>query len=79
MQGQSRLTCRDCGRTATVSGEMPAEYSNCFVTVVQRDGWVIAPGTRTDLLCGDCLKGYMGSETRDDEEKVNADREPREL
>ena len=51
MQGQALLRCRDCGRTASVSGEMPAEYFACFVKVVQRDGWVVAPspGNRVEL------------------------------
>ena len=72
MQGQALLRCRDCGRTATVSGEMPAEYSACFVQVVQRDGWVVAPspGARCELLCGQCLRSYEGSETHDDAEKI---------
>jgi len=72
MQGQALLRCRDCGRTASVSGEMPAEYFACFVKVVQRDGWVVAPspGNRVELLCGECLKTYEGSETHDDGEKI---------
>ena len=70
MEGQALLRCRDCGRTASVSGEMPEEYSSCFVEVARRDGWVIAPGSRVELLCGECLKGYKGSETEDDEEKM---------
>lgn len=70
MMGQARLRCRDCGRTATVSGEMPAEYSACFITVVKRDGWVVAPGNACELICGECLKSYEGSETHDDAEKL---------
>ena len=70
MQGQTLLRCRDCGRTATVSGEMPAEYTACFVKVAQRDGWVVAPGARCDLLCGACLATYEGSETHDDGENI---------
>jgi len=70
MQGQALLRCRDCGRTATVSGEMPAEYTACFVRVVQRDGWVVAPGNTCSLLCGQCLATYEGSETHDDAEKI---------
>lgn len=79
MEGQTQLKCRDCGRTASVSGEMPVEYSQCFATVVQRDGWVVAPGGRVEMLCGECLKNYTGSETRDDEEKVRGQRDPKEL
>ena len=74
MQGQAQLRCRDCGRTAGVSGEMPAEYSACFVTVVQRDGWAVAPGSRVEFLCGTCLRNYEGHETRDDEEKIRGRR-----
>jgi hypothetical protein len=70
VQGQALLRCRDCGRTASVSGEMPAEYSACFMKVVQRDGWVVAPGSRCEMLCRECLKAYEGSETRDDAEKL---------
>jgi hypothetical protein len=70
VEGQILLRCRDCGRTASVSGEMPEEYSACFVEVVRRDGWVVAPATHFEMLCGDCLKDYKGSETEDDEEKV---------
>ena len=70
MQGQALLRCRDCGRTAGVSGEMPAEYFACFVKVVQRDGWVVAPGSRCEMICGACLKNYEGSETHDDAEKL---------
>ena len=70
MEGQTQLRCRDCGRTASVSGEMPDEYFACFLQVVQRDGWVVAPGHRCDLLCGECLKTYEGSETHDDGENI---------
>ena len=71
MQGQTQLRCRDCGRIAGVTGEMPGEYFSCFVQVVQRDGWVVAPGSRVELLCGSCLRDYEGSETHDDGEKLN--------
>ena len=71
MMGQAQLCCRDCGRTASVSGELPAEYSACFAQVVQRDGWVVAPGNRCEMICGTCLKQhYEGSESRDDAEKL---------
>jgi len=72
VQGQTQLRCRDCGRTAGVSGEMPGEYSACFVKVVQRDGWVVAPGSKVEFLCGACLRNYEGSESRDDEEKIRS-------
>ena len=70
MQGQAQVRCRDCGRTAGVRGEMPEEYFSCFVEVVRRDGWVVAPGSRVEFLCGACLRNYKGSETSDDEEKI---------
>lgn len=70
MEGQVQLRCRDCGRTASVRGEIPAEYFACFVEVVRRDGWVVAPGAKCDLLCGNCLGTYEGSETHDDAEKM---------
>ena len=71
MDGQVQLCCRDCGRKASVRGELPKEYAACFVEVVRRDGWVVAPGAKCDLLCGECLKGYAGSETVDDAEKIS--------
>jgi len=49
---------------------MPDEYFSCFVQVVQRDGWVVAPGSRIEFLCGVCLRNYEGSETHDDAEKI---------
>jgi hypothetical protein len=70
MEGQAQLRCRDCGRTAGVRGEFPAEYSTCFVEVVKRDGWVVAPGNRIEFICGRCLHNYEGSESRDDGEKI---------
>lgn len=71
MEGQTLLTCRDCGRTAGVSGEMPEDYTACFIDVVQRDGFVPAPGEASiAFLCGTCLATYKGSETADDEEKI---------
>jgi hypothetical protein len=74
VEGLAQLRCRDCGRTASVSGELPAEYFACFVAVVQRDGWVVAPGHRCDLLCGACLASYEqdGSESKDDGEKIRS-------
>jgi len=71
VEGQALLSCRDCGRTASVSGEMPEEYSACFAEVIRRDGFVVAPGSRVEMLCGECLKNYKGSETEDDDEKLN--------
>jgi len=54
-----------------VRGELPGEYFSSFIEVVQRDGWVVAPGSRVELLCGECLKEYEGSETHDDAEKID--------
>jgi hypothetical protein len=70
MKGQALLVCRDCGRTASVTGEIPDDYSACFIEVVQRDGWVVAPSNKVDLLCGACLRTYEGSETHDAAEKI---------
>jgi hypothetical protein len=71
MEGQTRLVCRDCGRTASVRGEMPAEYTACFIEVVQRDGFVPAPGeAQVSFLCGACVATYEGHETRDDAAKI---------
>jgi hypothetical protein len=68
VEGQAELCCRDCGRRATVRGELPAEYTRCFTEVAQRDGWVIAPGAKTEMVCGQCLAAYemAGGESRDD-------------
>jgi hypothetical protein len=72
VEGQVLLTCRDCGRTASVRGELPEEYTACFLEVVQRDGFVPSPGeARIDFLCGACLATYKGSETKDDEETLS--------
>jgi hypothetical protein len=50
---------------------MPEEYTACFLEVVERDGFVPAPGeNNADMLCGACLAAYKGSETADDEEKI---------
>lgn len=50
---------------------MPEEYAACFVEVVQRDGFVPAPGgANLAFICGTCAAGYKGSETADDEEKI---------
>ena len=70
MDGQVQLCCRDCGRRASVRGELPAEYAACFIEVVRRDGWVVAPGAKCDLLCGACLATYAGHETVDDAERI---------
>jgi hypothetical protein len=69
MEGRTIITCRDCGRRESVEGEIPGEYTECFTKVVSEGGWVIAPGSK-EMLCGACLATYMGSETRDDEEKI---------
>ncbi|HEX3579514.1 MAG TPA: hypothetical protein VHY33_13195 [Thermoanaerobaculia bacterium] len=71
MEGQTQLVCRDCGRTASVRGELPEEYTACFVEVVNREGFVPAPGDANNaFLCGRCLATYKGSETADDDQKI---------
>ena len=57
-------------------GEIPDEYFLCFLRVVQRDGWVVAPGSKVALLCGECFRTYEGSETHDDAEKIDPARRP---
>jgi hypothetical protein len=70
MEGQVQLKCRDCGRTASVRGEIPVEYTKCFRDVIARDGWVIAPLAQCEILCGACFATYAGHETVDDAEKL---------
>ena len=71
MEGQVQLRCRDCGRSASVRGEIPEEYTKCFRDVVTRDGWVVAPGAQCDFVCGECLRTkYAGHETVDDAKKL---------
>ena len=70
MEGRGELCCDDCGRRDEISGEMPAEYASCFVDVAVKGGWVVKPGSRVALLCGECLKNYEGSETKDDAAKM---------
>lgn len=71
MEAQLQLRCRDCGRTASVRGEIPDEYRACLVEVIQSDGWVVAPGAQCDMLCGTCFATYEGSESHDDAEKIS--------
>lgn len=73
MEGQAELCCRDCGRRASVRGELPTEYAACFAEVVKRDGWVIAPGAKTEMVCGTCLATYEmhGGESKDDSPRID--------
>ena len=71
MEGRTLLTCSDCGRTREIVGEMPEEYTDCFVKAVREEGWVPRPGSATAFVDGACLRReYAGHETVDDEEKV---------
>ena len=70
MEGRYRIVCAECGRKREVSGEIPEEYTACFVKVVEEDGFVPRPGNACAFICGSCLRRYEGHETVDDEEKV---------
>jgi len=70
VEGRTQLVCADCGRMREVSGEMPRDYTECFVEIVREDGFVPRPGGSAGFLCGACLETYKGSETRDDEENI---------
>ncbi len=78
MEGRVRIVCAECGRTAEVSGELPEEYTDCFVSVVRQEGFVPRPGVELAFICGACLRKYEGHETVDDELKVKGLRDPRE-
>ena len=70
MEGRVQLVCADCGRRREISGELPAEYTQCFTRYVSEEGWAPRPGGTVAMLCGNCLTTYAGHETVDDEEKV---------
>ena len=70
MEGRVHLRCAECGRTKEVSGEIPEEYIECFAKAVREEGWVPRPGAEWKLICGQCLRGYEGHESVDDDEKV---------
>jgi hypothetical protein len=74
VEGQTELCCRDCNCRASVRGELPSEYAACFSEVVRRDGWVVAPGAKVEMLCGECLARYEmpGGESRDDSLPVSS-------
>jgi hypothetical protein len=79
MEGRVLLECGECPKTREIVGEIPEEYTRSFLRAVQEDGWVPRPGANTpSLICGDCLMGYIGHETVDDEEKVRGERNPME-
>ena len=79
MEGRFLLTCAECGITREVSGELPEEYTSSFSKVVAEEGWVPRPGGDLAMICGRCARAYEGHETRDDEEKVQGLRGPKEL
>lgn len=66
MEGRVQVVCSDCGRTREISGEMPGDYTACFLEVVREDGFVPRPGNAAAFVCGACFQDYEGSETRDD-------------
>lgn len=71
MEGRVKIVCAECGRSREVSGEIPEEYTDCFIKIVREDGFVPRPGVATlTFICGTCLRHYEGHETVDDEEKV---------
>lgn len=79
MEGRVLIRCAECGRTRELSGEIPEEYTNCFLDIVREDGFVPRPGVELALICGQCLLRYEGHETVDDEEKVRGKRNEKEL
>jgi hypothetical protein len=70
MEGRVRIQCAECGLTREVSGEIPEEYTDCFVQVIREDGFVPRPGVAFAFVCGKCVMRYAGHETMDDEEKI---------
>jgi hypothetical protein len=68
VEARATVTCAECGKTREVAGEIPDEYTACFVQIVKEDGFVPKPGTTVALLCGACLRAYEGpgSESTDD-------------
>ena len=69
MEGRVRIQCAECGLTRDVSGEIPDEYRNCFVQVIQENGFAPRPGVAFSFVCGKCLMRYAGHESVDDDEK----------
>jgi hypothetical protein len=71
VEGRVKIVCAECGRAREVSGEIPEEYTDCFIKIVREDGFVPRPGVAAlTFICGTCLRKYEGHETVDDEEKV---------
>jgi hypothetical protein len=68
MEARATVTCAECGRSREVSGEIPEEYTACFVQVIREDGFVPRPGAAVTFVCGECLRAYEGpgTESRDD-------------
>ena len=79
MEGRVRIRCVECGKTREVSGEIPEEYTDCFVKIVREDGFVPRPGVDLAFICGACLLRYAGHESVDDEDKVRGKRNPKEV
>ena len=78
MEGRVQIRCAECGRTREVSGEIPEEYTSCFLQIVREEGFVPRPGVELAFVCGPCLMNYSGHETMDDEEKVQGRRNLKE-
>ena len=79
MKGRVRIRCAECGRTREVSGEIPHEFTSCFIQIIEEDGFVPRPGVAQAFICGQCLLRYEGHESVDDEEKVQGKRNPKEV
>ena len=78
MEGRVLLECGECNRTRQIAGEIPEEFTRSFDAAVHEEGWAPRPGSDNSLICGECLKTYMGHETVDYEEKVHGLRDPME-
>lgn len=70
MEGRVQIRCEECGKTRELSGEIPEEYTSCFLDIVREDGFVPRPGVELAFVCGECIMKYAGHETVDDEEKI---------
>ncbi len=79
MEGRVQIRCAECGRQRELSGEIPEEYTSCFLQIIREEGFVPRPGVELVFVCGQCLMRYVGHETVNDEEKVRGKRNPKEL
>ena len=70
MEARATVVCAECGRAREVAGEIPEEFTACFVQVINEDGFVPKPGATVAFICGECLRAYEGpgTESRDDAE-----------